>query len=174
MNISLMIYRLICLLKEINQNTEAIFITAHSEYAVESYNLNAIDYLLKPFEYERFLKAIEKVSAKLNIQKTEKYAIFVRSDYRLVKIFCSEIQHIESKGDYITIVYKNQTQIITRMTMIDMVTLLPTSYFVRVHRSFILPVSEIKIIRDKRIILNTIEIPIGANYEKNVHQHFLK
>lgn len=161
-------------LKEINQNTEAIFITAHSEYAVESYNLNAIDYLLKPFEYERFLKAIEKISAKPSIQKAEESAIFVRSDYRLIKINCSEIQHIESKGDYLTIVYKNQTQIVTRMTMIDMLALLSKNNFVRVHRSFIIPISEIKIIRDKKIILNTIEIPIGTNYKKNVNQHFLK
>jgi DNA-binding LytR/AlgR family response regulator len=161
-------------LKEINQNTEAIFITAHSEYAVESYNLNAIDYLLKPFEYERFLKALEKVSTKQNAQKTEEFAIFVRSDYRLIKIYCSEIHHIECKGDYITIVYKNQTQIVTRMTMKDMLALLPKNYFVRVHRSFIIPISDLKIIRDKKIILNAIEIPIGKNYENEVAIYFHK
>jgi DNA-binding LytR/AlgR family response regulator len=161
-------------LKEINQNTEAIFITAHSEYAVESYNLNAIDYLLKPFEFDRFLVAVKKVKSKIQIEKTKEASVFVRSDYSLVKIYISEIQHIESSADYLTIVYKNQNKIVTRMTMIDMVALLPTSYFIRVHRSFILPVSEIKIIRDKKIILNTIEIPIGVNYEKNVQQLFLK
>ena len=161
-------------LKEINQNTEAIFITAHSEYAVESYNLNAIDYLLKPFEYDRFLVAVKKVKTKIQIDKTEEESIFVRSDYRLVKINISEIQHIESSADYLTIVYKNQSKIVTRMTMIGMVALLPKSFFIRVHRSFILPISEMKMIRDKKIILDTFEIPIGLKYEKNVNQHFLK
>lgn len=161
-------------LKEINQNTEAIFITAHSEYAVESYNLNAIDYLLKPFEFDRFLVAVKKVKTKFQIDKTEEDSIFVRSDYRLVKIYISEIQHIESSADYLTIVYKNQSKIVTRMTMIGMVALLPKSFFIRVHRSFILPISEMKMIRDKKIILDTFEIPIGLKYEKNVNQHFLK
>ncbi|MDN3676169.1 response regulator transcription factor [Flavobacterium paronense] len=161
-------------LKEINQNTEAIFITAHSEYAVESYNLNAIDYLLKPFELDRFLLAIKKVKSKISLENQEEKAIFVRSDYRLIKIYLSEIQHIESQADYLTIICKNENQIVTRMTMIEMLTLLPTNHFIRVHRSFILPISEIKIIRDKKIILKSIEIPIGISYEKEVNTIFLK
>lgn len=159
-------------LKEIKQNIETIFITAHSQYAVESYNLNAIDYLLKPFDFERFLVAIKKVKAKIYKEIPEEQAIFIRSNYRLIKIYLSEIQHIESKADYLTIVYKNQNQIITRMTMIEMLDILKTNSFIRVHRSFILPISEIKIVRDKKIILNTIEIPIGIRYEKEVHQLF--
>jgi DNA-binding LytR/AlgR family response regulator len=159
--------------KEINQNTEVIFITAHSEYAVESYNLNAIDYLLKPFEFDRFLVAVKKVKSKIQTDTAEEASIFVRSDYRLVKIYISEIQHIESAADYLTIVYKNQNKIVTRMTMIEMLDLLPVGYFIRVHRSFILPISELKMIRDKKIILETVEIPIGVKYEKNVSQHFM-
>lgn len=161
-------------LKHINQNTEVIFITAHSEYAVESYNLNAIDYLLKPFEYERFLTAVKKVKAKIQIENSEQEAIFVRSDYRLIKVYLSEIQHIESQADYLTIVYKNQNRIVTRMTMIELLAMLPSATFIRVHRSFIVPISEIKIIRDKKILLNSIEIPIGISYEKTVNQYFLK
>lgn len=161
-------------LKEIKQNTETIFITAHSQYAVESYNLNAIDYLLKPFEYERFLLAIHKVKSKLLVDHSADKAIFVRSDYQLIKIYLSEIQHIESQSDYLTIVLKNQTKIITRMTMIEMQELLKASHFIRVHRSFMVPVSEIKSIRDKKIILDTIEIPIGVRYEKEVQNVFLQ
>lgn len=161
-------------LKQINQNIEVIFITAHSEYAVESYNLNAIDYLLKPFEYERFLTAVRKVKAKIQSENSEQEAIFVRSDYRLIKVYLSEIQHIESQADYLTIVYKNQNRIVTRMTMIELLAMLPSANFVRVHRSFIVPISEIKIIRDKKILLNSIEIPIGISYEKTVNQYFLK
>lgn len=161
-------------LKQIKQNTETIFITAHSEYAVESYNLNALDYLLKPFEYERFLLAIKKVKSKILIENSEEKAIFIRSDYRLIKIYLYEIQHIESQGDYLTIVHKNQNKTITRMTMIEILELLKTTNFIRVHRSFIVPISEIKVIRDKKIILNRIEIPIGVSYEKEINQIFLK
>ncbi|MDI1316127.1 LytTR family DNA-binding domain-containing protein [Flavobacterium sp.] len=161
-------------LKQIKQNTETIFITAHSEYAVESYNLNALDYLLKPFEYDRFLLAIKKVKSKISIENSEEKAIFIRSDYRLIKIYLSEIQHIESQADYLTIVHKNQNKTITRMTMIEILELLKTSNFIRVHRSFIVPLSEIKVIRDKKIILDSIEIPIGISYEKEINQIFLK
>lgn len=161
-------------LKEINQNTEAIFITAHSEYAVESYNLNAIDYLLKPFEFDRFLLALKKVKSKITIEDPEEKAIFVRSEYRLIKIYLSEIKHIESLADYLKIFCENQEPIVTRMTMLEMLALLPSTQFIRVHRSFIVPIASIKIIRDKKIILPSMEIPIGIRYEKLVSEHFLK
>ena len=164
----------IAVLKEINQNTEAIFITAHSEYAVESYNLNAIDYLLKPFEFDRFLLALKKVKSKITIEDPEEKAIFVRSEYRLIKIYLSEIKHIESLADYLKIFCENQEPIVTRMTMLEMLALLPSNQFIRVHRSFIVPISSIKIIRDKKIILPSMEIPIGIRYEKLVSEHFLK
>lgn len=160
--------------EEINQNIDIIFITAHTEYAVESYNLNALDYLLKPFEYERFVAAITKVKSKRNYSNSKDKAIYVRSEYRLIKIYTSEIQHIESMADYLTIVTKDQQQIVTRMTMIEMLTQLPQTHFVRVHRSFIVPIALIKIIRDKKIILPNLEIPIGVSYEKVVQAIFLK
>jgi len=161
-------------LKEINQNTEAIFITAHSEYAVESYNLNAIDYLLKPFEFDRFLLAIKKVKTKITVENIVEKAIFVRSEYRLIKIYLSDIKHIESLADYLKIFCENQEPIVTRMTMLDMLALLPSNQFIRVHRSFIVPIASVKIIRDKKIILPSMEIPIGVRYEKIVSEHFLK
>lgn len=161
-------------MKEINQNTEVVFVTAHSEYAVESYNLNATDYLLKPFEYDRFLNAVKKVKTKITSRSGEQEAIFVRSEYRLVKIHLSEIQHIESQADYITIVSKNQSRTVTRMTMIEIMGMLPSESFLRVHRSFIVPLAEIKVIRDKKIILDSIEIPIGISYEKAVNHYFFK
>lgn len=160
--------------KELDQQTQTIFITAHSEYAVESYNLNAIDYLLKPFDFDRFQLAIHKVKTKLHKENTDREALFVRSDYRLIKIYLSEIQHIESQADYLTIVSKNQIRIVTRMTMLEIASLLPATQFMRVHRSFIVALSEIKIIRDKKIILATLEIPVGISYEKVVNNYFSK
>lgn len=162
------------LIKKIDTNIDTIFITAHSEYAVESYNLNAIDYLLKPFEYERFLNAISKVKTKQSIEKFEDKFLLVRSEYRLIKINLSNILYIESQADYLTIYLFNQKPIVTRMTMIDMLDLLDTSSFIRVHRSFIIPISKINTIRDKKIILEDIEIPIGISYEKIMADLFQK
>ena len=162
------------LIKKIDTNIDTIFITAHSEYAVESYNLNAIDYLLKPFEYERFLNAISKVKIKQSIEKFEDKFLLVRSEYRLIKINLSNILYIESQADYLTIYLFNQKPIVTRMTMIDMLDLLDTSSFIRVHRSFIIPISKINTIRDKKIILEDIEIPIGISYEKIMADLFQK
>jgi DNA-binding LytR/AlgR family response regulator len=161
------------IIKEIDQNIDTIFITAHSEYAVESYNLDAVDYLLKPFEYERFIKAITKVLTKRNSEKVEEKFLLIRSEYRLIKVNLSEILHIESQADYLTIFLRNQKPIVTRMTMKDMLDLLDNSNFIRVHRSFIVPTSKINIIRDKKIILEHIEIPIGISYEKIVTDLFL-
>lgn len=159
-------------LKEIDQTLATIFITAHSEFAVESYNLNATDYLLKPFEYDRFMSAIQKVKAKAISSQPTQEALFVRSDYRLVKIVVDDIQHIESQADYLTIVCFDQNKIVTRMTMHDVLTQLPANRFLRVHRSFILPTAEIKVIRDKKIIVNSLEFPIGVRYEKEVQKFF--
>lgn len=161
------------IIKEIDQNIDTIFITAHSEYAVESYNLDAVDYLLKPFEYERFIKAITKVLTKRSSEKVEDKFLLIRSEYRLIKVNLSEILHIESQADYLTIFLLNQKPIVTRMTMKDMLDLLDNSNFIRVHRSFIVPTSKINIIRDKKIILEHIEIPIGISYEKIVTDLFL-
>jgi len=142
------------IIKEIDQNIDTIFITAHSEYAVESYNLDAVDYLLKPFEYERFIKAITKVLAKRSSEKVEEKFLLIRSEYRLIKINLSEILHIESQADYLTIFLLHQKPIVTRMTMKDMLDLLDNSNFIRVHRSFIVPTSKINIIRDKKLSWN--------------------
>jgi DNA-binding LytR/AlgR family response regulator len=163
--------------KEITQNTMVIFTTAHSQYAVESYNLSAVDYLLKPFEYSRFQKAVQKAHEvhkfSLGASKENENYIYLRADYVLVKVATSEIIYIESLKDYLKVYCTNGKTIITRMTMKAILNTLPTDEFIRVHRSFIVPMRALKEIRNKKILLGGMEIPIGVSYETEFLKQFL-
>lgn len=159
------------LASNIGKDIKIIFSTAHAQYAVESYNLEAVDYLLKPFEYERFEKAIDRLKAAMEVSGTNSY-IYVRFDYKLAKIRTDDILLIESLGDYLTLRLKDGSSVTARLTMNEIMTKLPPKEFVRVHRSFILPCWRVSIIRDKKIVLEDGEIPVGIRYEKNVKEMF--
>ncbi len=158
----------ISLVKAIQQNTMVVFTTAFSNYAVESYELNAIDYLLKPINHKRFQIACNKALEYYNhIQKkdpaTEKN-IFVRADFSLVKIPVADILYIEGLADYLKIYIKSRKTVVARMTLKDMVEKLPNEDFIRVHRSFIVPKNRIHSVRNNIIYLPECEIPIGKTY----------
>lgn len=164
------------LYKSIQQETMVIFTTAHREYAVESYELNAIDFLLKPFEKERFIKAVNRAKEFYNF-RTQKEEIknqflFVRADYSLIKIAIADILFIEGLDDYIKIILPDQKPIVTRMTMKTILEKLPAKEFIRVHRSFIIPFSKIQNVRNKNISVSGIEIPIGSSYEEEFMKIF--
>ncbi len=155
-----------------------IFITAHSEYAVRSYDVDAVDFLLKPFSFSRFMKAAQKADAQYKllrgIENTSKPAIFLRSEARLIKILLQDIVFIESEKDYIKVQTLNDGMIISRMTMKAILELLPEQGFMRVHRSFVVPVGQVKEVRKKTLLVRDVEIPIGENYESIIAQHFQK
>jgi DNA-binding LytR/AlgR family response regulator len=158
------------LFRSITQNTMVIFTTAYSEYAVEGFNLNAIDYLLKPFTHERFLQGVNKANEYFKIQqpievKNSPY-LYIRADYRLHKIALSDILYIEGLDDYLKIHIATTKPIVARMTMKIMLEKLPTKEFMRVHRSYIVPFSRIENVRNKIITIANEEIPIGGSYEK--------
>ena len=154
---------------QIEQNVMVIFTTAFSEYAVEGFNVNASDYLLKPFSYDRFLQAADKVKSiyenKGQVPNTESQYLFIRADYSLNKILIADILFIEGLDDYLKIHIDKQKTIVARMTMKSILEKLPSTEFVRVHRSFIVPVSRIDKVRNKTIYINSEEIPLSASYE---------
>ena len=157
--------------KKLNQPTMVIFTTAHGEYAVEGFNLNAIDFLLKPFSFERFNQSVKKALdfsnyTQQNNQATEQY-IYIRADYSLNKIKIEDIELIEGLDDYLKIHIKNGKNIVARITMKGILEKLPASKFMRVHRSFIVPLDKITSVRKKIIHLNQIEVPIGNSYEED-------
>ncbi len=154
---------------EIEQDVMVIFTTAFSEFAVEGFNLNAADYLMKPFAFDRFLQAVEKVKMAIEqgkpSQSDQKY-LFVRADYSLNKILMSDILFIEGLDDYLKIHLANQKTIVARMTLKNIDEKLPATEFVRVHRSFIVPISKIDKVRNKIIYIGSAEIPVSASYEQ--------
>jgi len=164
------------LVKAIQQNTMIIFTTAFSEYAVVSYELNAIDYLLKPINFKRFNQAVNKANEYYNYinkqNRTEDKHIFVRADYSLVKIPLPDILYIEGLADYLKIFIRDRKTVVTRITMNDMVDKLPLKDFVRVHRSFILPFNRIESVRSNFITLPEREIPIGKTYIKEFNSRY--
>jgi DNA-binding LytR/AlgR family response regulator len=166
----------ITLVKATQQNTMIIFTTAFSEYAVVSYELNAIDYLLKPINFKRFSQAVNKANEYYNYinkqnQSKDKY-IFIRADYSLVKIPLADILYIEGLADYLKIFIKDRKTIVARMTMNDMLEKLPSKDFIRVHRSFILPFNRIASVRSNSITLPEREIPIGKTYIKDFNSRY--
>lgn len=156
------------LVKSLQQHTMVIFTTAFSEYAAVSYELNAIDYLLKPINQKRFTQAITKAQEYFDyINKKDQIAdksIFIRADFSLIKIPLADIQYIEGLADYLKIYIKDRKTIVARMSMKDMMEKLNSNDFIRVHRSFILPFSKIESVRGTTIFIGDQEFPIGKTY----------
>ena len=158
--------------KKLPHKVMVVFTTAFSEYAVQGFNLSATDYLLKPFSFDRFVQAMEKVREQYELQnqKTEQPFLFVRADYSLVKIPIADILFLEGLDDYLKIHIQNQKTVVARMTMKAILEKLPAAEFFRVHRSFIVPLKKIDKIRNKTIFIGAEEIPISASYEKDFFQ----
>lgn len=154
--------------KNIQQNTKVIFTTAYSDYAVNAFEINAVDYLLKPFPFDRFLKAVEKVKDANSV--SESNFLMIRADYKLHKIEYDNILLIEALDDYIKIHLKNQSIITARQSLKNIHETLPESQFLRVHRSFILPVKEIRSIVNKSIKVGDFVIPIGDTYKEEIQK----
>lgn len=156
------------LVKSLQQNTMVIFTTAFSEYAAISYELNAIDYLLKPINQKRFTQAANKAQEYFDYINKKDHTIdkniFIRADFSLVKIPLVDILYIEGLADYLKIYIKDRKTIVARMPMKDIMEKLPPAEFIRVHRSFILPFGKIEAVRGTTIFIGNQEFPIGRTY----------
>ncbi len=159
--------------KAIKQNPPVIFTTAYSQYAVEGFNLNAVDYLLKPYTYDRFLQAATKARHLLEANPVKETFITVRSDYSLIKINTTDIRYIESLDNYLKIHLSSGKSVLVRMTLKSIAEQLPSTDFIRVHRSFIVPLAQVKNVRNKTIYIGDTEIPISVNYEADFMKAFL-
>ena len=162
------------LVKAIQQSTMIIFTTAFSEYAVTSYELNAIDYLLKPINYTRFHMAVNKANEYYGYVNRKNYSeekyVFIRADFSLIKILLADILYIEGLADYLKIFIKGRKNVVTRMTMKDMIEKLPSNDFIRVHRSFIIPLNSIRSVRNDIIFLDEKEVSIGRTYKEQFYK----
>lgn len=153
---------------------KTIVTTAYKEYALEGYELNIEDYLLKPFSFERFLKAINKVfssATKESVKNTEtemSQSVFLRSDKKHIQVFIHTILYIEASGNYVKIITDNNT-IVVRDKISNLIELLPKNDFMRVHKSFAVAIKNISCIETNRIIIREFLIPIGKLYKLNIN-----
>jgi DNA-binding LytR/AlgR family response regulator len=157
--------------KEVQNKPIVIFTTAHSRYAVDGFNLNALDYLLKPFDFERFLKAVEKAKEKINFQNLSKSLeknefIFIKIEYKSVKIYISDIIYIEALDNYSKI-YTAQKTYLTHQNLRKITSHLPKVEFIRTHKSFIVSKSKISRYTREKVILGEKALPVGRVYAEN-------
>ncbi len=161
--------------KSLVNKPQIIFTTAYSEYAIEGFKVDAMDYILKPISYSVFLKAASKAKTWFDLNQkqsetlqTTQDCLFVKSDYKLVKILLSEIKYIESANEYIQIHLINDKPITTLIRLKVIEEQLPKDKFMRVHRSFIVNLERVKVIERSRIIFDQkVYIPIGDQYKDN-------
>lgn len=166
-------------LKTIKEPPMVIFITAYQQYALEGFELDVIDYLLKPLSFERFMKAVTKAYDlhHLRTQHTalpiealpkENDSLFVNADYSLVKVKIQEITYVEGLKDYIKIHVLGGTKpIVTRMTMKAIEEKLPTHLFFRIHKSYIIALDKIESIRNLKIKIGNAQIPVSEHYSED-------
>lgn len=166
------------LLKVLKERPEVIFTTAYHDYALQGFDLDVADYLLKPISFERFLMAVDKVYEKITLKKMpamlssdsgprtpEKDFIFVKTEFRLQKVCLSDILYIEGMGDYVRIV-TNKERIMTLQSFKKVESVLPEPRFVRVHRSYMIALDKISSVERNRIRIGDQLIPVGENYRK--------
>lgn len=165
------------LLNSLQEPPMIIFTTAHPQYAVDSYEMDAVDYLLKPVPFDRFLKAVNKALAQKKAQEaldnppaeegglqSDDY-IFIKSDTRFFKVDLQDILFIEGMRDYIA-VHTPKQRILTLMNMSQMQEKLPSTDFMRVHKSYIIGLNHITLIQQNRVTIHEREIPISNSYKE--------
>lgn len=163
----------ITLLKILPRKPLVILTTAYSEYAIESYELDVVDYLLKPITFERFLKSVEKASARfqLNTNSPDVKAqassfVFVKDGTKLIKVNMNDILYVEGLKDYVTIHTKTQ-KIVTLQRLKSLEEQLPTEQFIRIHHSYIISIQAIDVIHKGEVQIGNAMIPISDSYRKS-------
>ena len=164
-------------LRSLSQPPKVVFVTAYRDYAVEGYELDAVDYLVKPVSFERFLKAIDKLKRSMGqdgVVETKMYKtnpdafIYLKADRVMQKIFINEILYIESWKDYVKLFFTNGKHLLVKQPISAIENLLSEHKFIRVHRSYIVSLNKISGYSNTSLQLGSTEVPVGRLYKQNV------
>lgn len=161
------------LLKALDNRPQVIFTTSHKEYAVDAFEMNVVDYLVKPVTLPRFLKAVAKAKDSNEVKdqvSTGQDYFFIKKDSVLTKVPIKDILWIEALGDYITVHTKDQ-RFVLHATLKSVESKLPKDKFIRVHRSYIVQIDNVKKVEDTTVYINDMSIPVGALYKDNFIKH---
>ncbi len=167
----------ISFLRNLKNPPLVIFTTAYSEYALEGFELDATDYLKKPFSFDRFCKAFFKAEELLKLKKeaapishssdkSDENFLFIKSNKKTIKVNLSGIQYIEGLGDYIRI-HLDEQKIVTNLSMKKILELLPEKQFYRIHKSFIISLPKIELLEGNMVVINKTKLPIGNSYRQD-------
>lgn len=161
------------LLKTLQQKPKIIMTTAYRKYAVDAFDLDVTDYLVKPFKFERFLKAVEKACYLINDNKKDKSDFsgskdffFVKSGYKMMKVDFKDILYIEGLSEYI-IIKTTSANIITLQSFKNIENILPAQDFIRIHKSYMVAVNKIESIEGQNLVVAKKELPIGNKYRRH-------
>ncbi|RZK81700.1 MAG: response regulator transcription factor [Pedobacter sp.] len=161
-------------LKTLSKPPLVIFTTAYSEHAVQSFELDAIDYLLKPFSLSRFLKACNKAKELFDLRNTSRDTtvdyIFVKDGYEQIKVMLTDILYIEASGNYTQIHLADDKRLSTRVTINEMLALLPEKKFIRIHRAYIISTDKIDRYDRQQVIIASASIPVGSTYAQALQE----
>ncbi len=152
--------------KSLNNPPYVIFTTAYPEFAAEGFEVDAIDYLLKPFPFDRFLKAVNRANdriSKLENKSTPGEYILLKADKKLHRINLSDISHLEALGDYVKVFY-NDSFILVHETLQRLLDQLPETEFIRIHKSYVISTGNISYVEGNQVKIGAYEIPIGQKY----------
>jgi DNA-binding LytR/AlgR family response regulator len=162
------------LAETLKENALIIFTTAHREYAIEGFELNVVDYLLKPYGFDRFLTACTKAEERFRMslkkpvpgQLNKDEILILRCNYQNIQLPLSDILYIEAFDNYVKVMTESKTYM-PAMTLKNILNLLPQSEFIRVHKSFIIPVARIKSFNHEIVVTDKIQVPIGRTFQKD-------
>ena len=167
--------------KSIENPPKIIFTTAYSEYALEGFKVDALDYLLKPIDYATFLKASNKAKKWFDLQNLKPEQInsnedflFIKSEYKILKVKLKDIKYIEGMREYVRIHLTNEKPIMTLLSMKVVAQQLPSNSFMRIHRSYIVNLNMITTIERNRIVFDKVYIPVSENYKEDFQQFISK
>lgn len=165
-------------LKSLKKAPQVVITTAYREYAVESFEMEALDYLVKPFSMERFMKTIHRLEERLsenqgsNTGESNRKHIFLKVDKKMVKVYLDEILYIESLKDYVRIKTFDES-LINHNNLVSITDVIPMDKFIRIHRSYIIPIDKVKLIDGNQVKIGDKLLPIGRNYQKEVKELLL-
>ena len=153
------------LLAELKVQPQLIFTTAYSEYALDSYSYNAVDYLLKPFEFDRFKIAVEKAQERINNREDRQPSFFIKDGFKSIRILFDDILLIRGSRNYLDIVTKNKIYS-PRMTFTDISVIVPASRFIRVHQSYLVNINAIDKVENNHVFIEGHQIPVSNSYRE--------
>lgn len=163
--------------KSLQHRPDIIFTTAYSEYAIDGFKLDALDYLLKPLDYSSFLKAAKKAlshfkqkNSKEKLNSTPDH-IFIKSEYKIIRIELDKIRYIEGDRGYLRFFLENALPVMTLLSMKKIEEKLPPSKFIRVHRSYIVNLEKITMIERSQIIFDEVRIPVSDQYKEKLQRY---